>query len=214
MSIIWIWDMQSSTKAKSLINKRFNVGSFIATIYGANMNSRVLQCKNCWKWGHIASVCRIQGSKYVKYNSSHQLIHHCQFIWCYKANDKTNSPRLETKKGEPCPHSFKYSNYKGEYQANSTKYLFWKHRFNKEWYTKKYSKLWENQNTLICLSVNSNKVWFTMILKFFHRMFKKTILSWTLFLKSTLILILFSFKNHLGPPFALSLVLRTMKENS
>jgi len=51
MSIIWIdiWDAQSGTKAKSFINRRFNVGSFIATIHGANMNPGVPQCKNCWK---------------------------------------------------------------------------------------------------------------------------------------------------------------------
>jgi len=61
MSIVWfdIWDAQSGIKAKRLINRKFNVGSFITTICGANMNPGVLQCKNCWKWGHIAEVCRI-----------------------------------------------------------------------------------------------------------------------------------------------------------
>jgi len=51
MSIIWIdiWDIQSGSKAKSLINQCFNVGRYITTIRGANMNSGILQCKNCWK---------------------------------------------------------------------------------------------------------------------------------------------------------------------
>lgn len=51
MSIMWIdiWDMQSGVKAKELINKCFNVSSYIATIHSANMNPDVLQCKNCWK---------------------------------------------------------------------------------------------------------------------------------------------------------------------
>ena len=51
MAIIWIdiWNAQSSTKAKSLINRIFNIGSFIATICGANINPRVPQYKNCWK---------------------------------------------------------------------------------------------------------------------------------------------------------------------
>jgi len=51
MSIIWIdiWNAQSGVKAKELINRCFNVGSYIATICDANMNSGVLQCKNCWK---------------------------------------------------------------------------------------------------------------------------------------------------------------------
>ena len=62
----------------------------------------------------------------------HQTIHHHQFAWCYKANNKTNPPRLETKKGEPCPHFFKCLNCKSEYQVDLTECPFWKHRFNKE----------------------------------------------------------------------------------
>ena len=51
MSIIWIdiWDVQSSNKAKGLINQCFNVSKYITTIRGANMNLGVPQCKNCWK---------------------------------------------------------------------------------------------------------------------------------------------------------------------
>ena len=61
MSIIWIniWDVQSSVKAKDLINRCFNVGKYIATIWDTNINSRVLQCKNCWKWDHTMRACRI-----------------------------------------------------------------------------------------------------------------------------------------------------------
>ena len=81
MSIIWIdiWDAQSRSKAKTFINRRFNIGRFIATIQGTNMNPDVPQYKNCWKWGHSAGVCRIQGAKYVKCNGSHQTIHHHEF---------------------------------------------------------------------------------------------------------------------------------------
>ena len=51
MSIVWIdiWDVQSGKNAKMLINRCFNIGNFIATIRGANMNPGVPQCKNCWK---------------------------------------------------------------------------------------------------------------------------------------------------------------------
>ena len=47
MSIIWIdiWDIQNGSRAKRLINCCFNVSKYIATIQGANMNPRVLQCK-------------------------------------------------------------------------------------------------------------------------------------------------------------------------
>ena len=44
MSIIWIniWDVQSGSRAKGLINQYFNIGRYIVTIRGANMNSSVL----------------------------------------------------------------------------------------------------------------------------------------------------------------------------
>jgi len=49
MSIIWldIWDIQSSSNAKMLINRYFNVGNYITIIRGANMNPGIPQCKNC-----------------------------------------------------------------------------------------------------------------------------------------------------------------------
>jgi len=51
MAIVWldIWDAQSGYNAKMLINRCFNVGNYIATIWGANMNPGISQCKNCWK---------------------------------------------------------------------------------------------------------------------------------------------------------------------
>ena len=44
MAIIWvdIWDVQSRSKAKRLINRCFNIESYIVTIRGANMNPGVL----------------------------------------------------------------------------------------------------------------------------------------------------------------------------
>ena len=43
MAIVWIdiWDVQSSTNMKMLINRCFNVGNYIVTIQGANMNPGV-----------------------------------------------------------------------------------------------------------------------------------------------------------------------------
>ena len=100
MSIIWIniWDTQSRSKVKCLINRRFNVGSFIITICGANMSPDILQCKNCWKQGYSTDVCKIQDAKCVKYSSPYQTIHHCEFTWYCKANNKINPSRLEKKR--------------------------------------------------------------------------------------------------------------------
>ena len=117
MAIIWIniWDIQTGSNTKKIINCQFNIGSYIAIVYSANMNLGVPQCKNCWKWGYTAGVCCIQGAKYIRCNGPHLSEHHCYFAWCCKANDKINPPRLETKKGKPCPHSFKCLNCKGKH---------------------------------------------------------------------------------------------------
>ena len=158
IALVWIdiWDVQSSKNAKMLINRCFNVGNFIATIRGANMNPGVLLCKNCWKWGHATLSCRIQGARCMKCNGPHKSEHHREFGWCCKANDKTNPPRLETKKGEPCPHSFKCSNCKGDHQADSVHCPFWRHQFNREWHVKKYTEICENRSKSLCSSVNTN----------------------------------------------------------
>ena len=127
MSIVWIdiWDVQSGTNAKMLINRCLNVGKYITTIQGANMNPGVPQCKNCWKWDHTTFSCRIQGSKCVKCNGPYKSENHREFRWCCKANVKINPPRLETKKGKPCPHTFKCLNCHGNHQADSNACPFW-----------------------------------------------------------------------------------------
>ena len=108
MAIVWIniWDTQNGSSAKKVINHQFNIGSYIVTVHDANINPEVPQYKNCWNWGHIAGVCRIQEDKCVKCNSPHLTKHHCYFAWYCKANNKINPPMLETKKDELCPHSF------------------------------------------------------------------------------------------------------------
>ena len=50
-AMVWvdIWDSQSGSYAKNIINHQFNVRQFIATMCGTNINPGVSQCKNCWK---------------------------------------------------------------------------------------------------------------------------------------------------------------------
>ena len=121
MAIVWIdiWDSQNGISVKKIINWSLNIGSFITTVRGANMNSGVPQCKNCWKWGHTTFSCHFQGLRCIKHNRLHKSEHHHHFGWCCKANFKTNPLRLETKQGKPCPHTFKCINCKGDHQANS-----------------------------------------------------------------------------------------------
>ena len=51
IAIIWldIWDIQSNSYARGLINRCFNTGRYIVIIRGVNMNYGVSQYKNCWK---------------------------------------------------------------------------------------------------------------------------------------------------------------------
>ena len=160
MAIVWIniWDTQNSNNVKKVINRRFNVGNIVTIVKGANMNPGVPQCKNCWKWGHSTGICCIQESKCAKCNGPHLTDNHCDFAWYYKANSKSTPPRIETKKGEPCPHMFKCLNCKGSYVTDSVECPFWKHCFNKEWHSKEYSKLREARRTLICSGVNEARL--------------------------------------------------------
>ena len=160
MSIVWldIWNVQSGKIAKMLINRCFNVGNYIVTIRGANMNSGVPQCKNCWKWGHTTFLCRIQDAKCIKCNGPHKSEHHQEFRWCCKANTKINLPRLETKKGEPCPHLFKCSNCHGDHQADSNLCPFWRYRFNRKWHQKKYAEICVNRSKSIHSEVNGSSL--------------------------------------------------------
>ena len=160
MAIIWfgIWDSQNGSKAKLLINHSFNFGRHITTIRATNMNPGVPQCHNCWKWGHSTFSCRIHGSRCQKYHSLHKLEHHRDLAWCCKANFKLNSPRLETAKGEPCPHNFKCINCKGKHMADDNKCPFWKHRFNCKWHSKKAQEARETRANSTHLAVGSNKI--------------------------------------------------------
>ena len=49
MAIVWlyIWNIQSSSIAKELINRCLNIRSYIATIKDTYMNPGIPQCKNC-----------------------------------------------------------------------------------------------------------------------------------------------------------------------
>ena len=135
----------------------FNIRNYIATIREANMNPGMLQCKNCWKQGHVTLSCKIQGVKCVKYNSSYKSENHQQFTWYCKANEKTNLPRLETKKEELYLYSFKCANCQGDYQVNSNQYLFWRHHFNHDQHNKKQQEL-HKKRILICSAVSGIQV--------------------------------------------------------
>ena len=119
MAVVWvdIWDSQSGSSAKNIINHCFNIGWFITIIKGTNMNPSVSQCKNCWKWEHLTLSCYSHISRCAKCYGAHTTKHHREKVWCCMENKKVN--HSATKEGEPCPHVFKCMNCKGNHQADS-----------------------------------------------------------------------------------------------
>ena len=77
-AVVWvdIWDSQSSSTAKNIINHHFNIGCYIATIQGTSTNPGIPQCKNCWKWGHSTLSCCSHISRCAKYYRAHTTEHH------------------------------------------------------------------------------------------------------------------------------------------
>jgi len=105
MSIVWldIWDVQSGSNMKMLINKCFNVGNYITTICGANMNPGVPQCKNCWKWG---TLCFCAGFKEPDVSNamactSQNTIRNS--VGAARPTTKSTHHDLRQKKGNPAP---------------------------------------------------------------------------------------------------------------
>ena len=80
-------------------------------------------------------------SKCQKFNSLHKLEYYREIAWYCKANFKTNSFGLETKKEKPYTHSFRYINCKSDHQMDNINCQFWKHRFNRDWHNKKSQEL-------------------------------------------------------------------------
>ena len=90
--VVWvnIWDSQSSSAAKNIINYCFNIGCYIATVRGTNMNPGIPQCKNCWKWGHSTLSCHSHIPRCAKCYGAHTTKHHREKAWCYMENKKAN----------------------------------------------------------------------------------------------------------------------------
>ena len=170
------------------------------------MNLEIHQCKNCWKLDHTTFLCRIHGP--------HQTEHYYYFIWCCKANPKTNLPTLEMKQNNLCSYTFKCLNFQGEYQADSNQYPFWRHHFNKEWHCKKYQELYDNRKQSICSVVNGIQAWFWRTSKFYCKTFARMISLLIQFSKHKFHSILFLFKNLHGLSFMHYLSWRIVKGKS
>ena len=132
MTVVWIdiWNLQSSSAAKNIINCQFNVRWYIGIIQGINMSPGISQYKNCWKWGHLTLSCHSYVSRCAKYYGAHITKHHRKKVWCCMENKKVNC--VVTMEREPYPHIFKCINYKGDHQVDSYSCPYWHNCFNRE----------------------------------------------------------------------------------
>ena len=55
--------------------------------------------------------------------------------------DNKKADQTATKEGEPCPHIFKYINYKGDHQVDSYNCPYWCNCFNRDWHGRKQQEL-------------------------------------------------------------------------
>ena len=92
MVVVWmdIWDSQSSSLAKNIINRHFIICCVFVTIKGTNMNQGVPQYKNCWTWEHSTLSCRSYISRCTKCYRAHTTEHHREKAWCCMDNKKAN----------------------------------------------------------------------------------------------------------------------------
>ena len=92
MAVVWvdIWDFQSGSSAKNIINHCFNIRQFITTVYGTNINLSIPQYKNCWKWSYSTLSCCSHISRCVKCYGAHNTKHHREKAWCCMDNKKAN----------------------------------------------------------------------------------------------------------------------------
>ena len=153
-----IWDSQSGSSVKNIINWCFNIGRFIATVKGTNMNPGVPQCKNCWKWGHLTLSCHSHISRCAKCYGAHITEHHTEKAQCCIENKKLNCSA--TKEGELCPHAFKCMNCKGDHQADSYSCPYWRNHFNREWHGRKQQELFRKQSIVMQQSCQQFEVVF------------------------------------------------------
>jgi len=132
MAVVWvnIWDSQSSSSAKNIINHQFNIEQFVMTVYSTNMNPGIPQCKNCWKWEYSTLNCHSHISRCAKCYKAHMTEHHKEKVWCCMENKKAN--QMATKDSEPSPHIFKCMNCKGDHQVDSSSCPYWCNCFSRD----------------------------------------------------------------------------------
>jgi hypothetical protein len=120
---VWfdLWDSQNGKWAVPLVNRQINIGGWTSTIRAISMHPDVLQYHNCWRWGHPTHKCYAHVLRYPKCGGAHHLENHRTHRLCCKTHPKMNPPREAMAPGDPCTHTFKCLNCKGDHQVDDYK---------------------------------------------------------------------------------------------
>jgi hypothetical protein len=130
---VWfnLWDLQNGKRAVPLVNRWINIGGWTSTIRATSMHPGMPQCHNCWCWGHPTHKCYTHVLCCPKCGGAHCLENHRSHGSCCKAHPKMNPPREATAVREPCTHTFKCLNCKGDHQADDYKCPYFQSRFDR-----------------------------------------------------------------------------------
>jgi hypothetical protein len=133
---VWfdLWDSQNGKQAVPLVNYCINIRGWTSTIRATSMHPSVPQCHNCWHWEYPTHKCYAHVLRCPKCRGAHQLENHRSHGSYCKAHPKMNPPQEATAPGDPCTHTFKYLNCKGDHQADDYKYPYFRSHFDRDWH--------------------------------------------------------------------------------
>ena len=136
-----LWDSQMGTQAKAVIDRPILFGTRSCYVRAANANPGAPLCQRCWRWGHTIGGCKAPQLRCNHCAGPHESDAHRHACGLCKGNPKSNPPVLPTAAGQPCPHPARCPNCRENHNAMDRTCSFWRHRFDPQWITAKYSEV-------------------------------------------------------------------------
>src|SRR6185369_17031169 len=141
-----IHDYKNGSTMRKLVGNHISfVPGQMSKIKEAKKSVGAQRCSRCHRWGHAVKFngkgCPV--SMYQRCplcDGPHMEHNHRRYAACCQSKPKANPPTKGTPEGEPCPHTARCVNCRGNHPSNSVKCLFWIHRFHPEWHQRRYAK--------------------------------------------------------------------------
>ena len=136
-----IWDSQRGSRAKALVDRPIMILGSRCFIRAARANPGVPMCTRCYRWGHPVISCRAPQRRCPACSGPHSIDEHRAAAGCCKGNPNANPPVPPTPRDQPCPHSARCPNCRGNHLSMAMACPFWRHRFDRNWIVAKYSEV-------------------------------------------------------------------------